>query len=764
MADYFENTEEELDETVENEGMTDDEFQGAVSALVDDAAAYIDEDVAPHREAATAYYRGDPLGNEEEGRSKVVSTDVRDVVQRVLPSLMRIFAGSERAVEYSPTTEAEIPVAENATDYVNNLFYEKNNGFKVLWDGFKDALIRKTGVLTWWAEDKEIVKEFEDYGFTQDMIDMLAAEEGVEIVSVEDEEPQEPQPPPGYVEQAHAMAESGDPALIEQSKQMIMALRPETTYTVRFKRRKIEKLIKVACIPPEEFFISRNAACVDDALAVGRRREMTVSDLVSLGYNREVIEEHMGSSTPSRVGINNNEAVMRNPALDEGRGIENSDPSLKRVLYTEAYVRVDKDQDGIAELRRVCLLGDGHYVLHDEIWEDETPPYAILCPDPEPHTAIGFSLADQVADIQEIKSNVLRNTLDSLADSIFPRTVVVEGQANLDDVMNTEIGAVIRVRQPGAVQELTKTFVGQQAYPLIQYLDQTRASRTGISDASAGLEPDLLQSTTKAAVTATVNGQQERIELIARIFAETALKRMFAALLRLCIRHHRKPMLAKLRSGWTNVNPSEWNPDMEVAVMVGLGRGSDSERAAMMAQVLQVQKELLSTMGLNQPLVGPTEIRNTLAKLLEIAGVKDTTRYFKLVDPNWQPPQPEQKPSDAELLAQVEVLKAQVAKQEADQKHLREMMKIKLEADLERDRLENERWLKANELALKYGAQLDEAFIRAHTEARRQDVDQIIAETEAQQQMQSEALAAQAAQALQAQQQPQVPPTQGPAF
>jgi len=146
-----------VENAMSNELMSDEQFAASVKSIIDDAVDYVDGFVAPTRALATQYYRGDPLGNEEAGRSQVVMTELRDVVQAIVPSLLRIFTSSEHAVEYAPRNEAEVAFAEQATDYVNFVFYNDNPGFQVLLEAFKDALIRKTGIIKWrWSEDAEI--------------------------------------------------------------------------------------------------------------------------------------------------------------------------------------------------------------------------------------------------------------------------------------------------------------------------------------------------------------------------------------------------------------------------------------------------------------------------------------------------------------------------------------------------------------------------------------------------------------------------------
>lgn len=660
--------------------MSEEEFQGAVKAAIKDAADYIDDEVAPERERAIKYYRGDPFGNEEEGRSQVVMTEVRDTILAMMPSLLRVFTASEKPVEFAPRRAEDVAVAEQATDYVSYVFNVDNPGFTILHSAFKDALKSKIGVFKWYTSTTVDVREENYSGLSQEQVTVLQQEPGADLVVLTPAGEGEPDPMTGM---------------------------PVMLYDVMIRRRIENRRQVVECVPPEEFIIARNARNLETADYVGHRSLKTLSELVEMGYEREDIEEHGNSSSSFELNV---EAQTRNPALRDWMGGSSDtsvDPSMRRYEYVESYIRIDKDGDGVAELRRVCTIGEASYILHDEVVDEVK--MAVICPDPESHMVIGSSMADQVMDLQLIKSNVVRNTLDSLAQVIHPRTVVVEGAVNMDDVLNVETGGIIRATQPGMIQELGNTFVGQQAMPILGYLDDIRASRTGMSKASQGLDPDVLQSTTKAAVTATMSAAQERLEMVARIFAETGIKRLFRGLLREIIRQQDKPRVVRLRNQWVPVDPRYWDAEMDVVVNVGLGTGSIEQRVQLLTTVAAKQEQILQTLGPQNPLVSLKQYRNTLAQILELSGLKDATRYFGEITPEaeQQMAQPAQQPQDpAQILAQVEAQKIQKDMQIAQMKAELEVEKQRKADDLERDRLDADIWLKATEMQLKYGTQI----------------------------------------------------------
>lgn len=661
--------------------MSDAEFSSSVKSSVDDAVDYIDGFIAPARALATQYYRGDPFGNEEEGRSQIVMTEVRDTVQAIIPSLLRIFTASEDIVEFAPRNAQSIELAAQQTDYINYVFYSDNPGFAILHGAFKDALVRKTGIIKWrWSEDTEI-SEAEYTDLDQAQVSLLTQDPDVEIVELDEETVQE------------AVTDPASGMMISPA---------QTSYTVRIRRKIPRNRVVIEAVPPEEFLIAREARDLDNAAYVGHRSLKTMSELIAMGYKKSDIEKYASQGDVFSI---NYEAQTRNPAIMSFMmHADNPDPSMRRVLYVESYVRIDKDGDGIAELRKVCSIGNSHHILHDEVATDV--PFAFFCPDPEPHMIIGQSIADQTMDLQQIKSSIVRNTMDSLAQVIHPRTVVVEGQVNLDDVMNNETGAIIRARSIGAVQPLAEPFVGQAAMPLIAYMDQIRAQRTGISQASQGLDPDVLQSTTKAAVTATVQGAQERIELIARLFAENGMKRLFRGLLKLVVRHQDRPRTIKLRGKWVEIDPRYWDSDLDVQVNVGLGHGTDSDKMGFLMQIAAKQEQIMQILGPANPLADASKYRNTLAQICTLAGFKDASRYFGEVDPQQMQAvlsQGQNKPDPTTMLAQVEAEKTKAG-------IIRENMKVQADVEdslrvdrRERERMHMESMIKLAEIEAKYG-------------------------------------------------------------
>ena len=681
----------ELEAELNPDVMDDVELQSVVARELEDAIDYIDNYISPERALATKYYRGDPFGNEEEGRSQVVSRDVRDTVQAVMPSLMRVFHGSDEAVSYIPTGPEDVEAAQQATDYANFIMNRDNNGFLAMHSAFKDALIRKVGVIKCFWEDKTEVETYNLTGLDDAALAALAADPDAEIT----------------VQSSETV---GEPQIDPNTGQFIM---PPMVHSVTVEYVRPDGRVQIEAVPPEEFLISRESKDVETSDYVAHRRIITVSELISMGYSAEEVEDLASAHDDMNTNVERN---TRNPALSNEMNARN-DEAMRKVLYVENYIRVDYDGDGIAELRKICTAGDGNKILSN------TPitmaPFATFTPEPEAHDFFGSSLADAVMDIQRIKSNVMRNTLDSLSQSINPRLAIVEGMVNLEDAMSTENGAIIRQRAAGQIQPMSIPFVGQAAFPVLQYMDDVKEARTGISKASMGLDASALQSSTAGAVNATVAAAQQHIELIARVFAETGMKRLFQIILQLITTHQDQPRMVRLRNKFVPIDPRAWSANMDVSVNVALGRGTDTERMMMLRQIGEMQKEAMATMGQINPLTDMAKLGNTLKSMTELAGFKDTSQFWN--DPaDFQPPPPDNKPDINEQLIQVQIqqIQADMQKKAAELQLKRENMMM--EDDRKRDELEAELFVKAEEMQAKYGTQLNVEKIRSELAINRE--------------------------------------------
>jgi hypothetical protein len=693
MSDLDYDEEDGFSDTEEGEqsGMGEDEIDSVVRQAIEDAVDFIDNTISPNRATAAEYYNGEPFGNEQEGRSTAMTMDVRDTVQAMLPSLMRIFCGSDHVVEYAPNGPEDLEAAKQATDYVNYILNQDQDEsyISIMYQTFKDALVKGSGFLKYYWDESEDVTSYDLDGLDDEALATLNSDSSIEVVKIKS---------------------TASTDTFDSQEQGALNLHSVTVVH----RRSVGK-VRVAAVPPEEILVSRHARSFADSDLIAHRRYATVSELVAMGYEFDTVIDYVTDDDDFE--LSNEEARERLLSSQDSRDYS-TDPSLRRVLYVEAYMNLDVDGDGVAELRKICCMGPNYEAMRNDPFDDI--PFCHFCPDPEPHAFFGTSIADVTMDIQRIKSSVLRASLDSLAMSTHPRVGIVEGQASLEDVMNVEAGGIIRMRSPGAVIPFNLPYVGKEAFPMMQYLDEMRENRTGVSKAADGLAPEALQSSTLMAVNQTIAAAQQRTELIARLFAENGMTRLFKGILRLIIQHQDRPRMIRLRNDFVQMSPDVWNADMDVVSNVALGRGGDQERMGMLQQISQKQEMIMQQMGPDNPLVNAQNYYSTMTAMLELAGFKDINRFFS--DPaQYQAPPPQEPPPDpnqALIEVQMQSIQADIQKKQAELELDRE--KMIREDDRRRDRDEADILLKAAELTARYGAQVDVAQIRSNTERDRE--------------------------------------------
>lgn len=644
-------------------------YENYVVSLIADAVDYDQSQLSPGRIDNMKYFLGelpsidvdyDPTTGDYEqdsiNRSQAVSTDVMDTVMAILPSLVRIFTSNEHVVDFKPTRGDQADLAQQQTDYINYIFNEENEGFLILHSVFKDLLITKIGIAKWGTEDDPEVKERTFENIPVENIQAM----------VSDWMQGQPDAKAEVLNQQDIMKGGFDPqtGLVREVKIKFTTSRPRHF---------------VEAVPPEEFRIDRRAKSVKKSLLVGQDQIVTVSELTAKGYDLSMVENFSSGN----FGNYYEERLIRTP------GIDTAVINNRLVRFGTYFIRVDKDGDGIAELRRVVTIGDDFQIIEDEPVDDVK--FAVFSGDPTPHTVVGRSIADLVRDLQEINTQLLRGALDNMSSVMFTDTYVDQNRVNLEDELNDEVGKVVRVNgDPStAVWERVRQFVGEQIFNMKSAIDDIRQRRTGISEASKGVDPKALQSTNVMGIDAIVSGAQERIELIARIIAETGFKDMFKGLMREVSDHPNIKKTIELRGNWVDIDHSLFDPNMRVMVNPTLARGNDFARLSALSQIKATQEQIMAQFGIANQVVTPQHYMNTVEDMLAIANIKNIDRYFGKITPELmqQIQSAPKEPSPEEVIARAEMekVKAQTAKAIA-QLH-QEGTKLALDEDFRRDKL-----------------------------------------------------------------------------
>ena len=706
--------EEDDDTTTGPKPLDEDEVQAVFSTAVEDAIDFIESDVSEGRIKAQRYFDGDTDIGYEDGRSKVVATKVRDIVRSIKPSLMRIFLSSSKFVEFIPRGAEDVQFADQATTYIHWKFNEVG-GYRILSDAFHDALIKKMGIVKAYYEEKTTTKIYTYSGLNDLQFEALIADPDVEVLE-------------------HTATTEASATV---APEIAFGQPPVTSHDVKISKVNYGGDIVVDSIPPEEFFFDRNARTIDDCYVCGQRTDMRVGDLVAMGFEFDDVF-NLNSSTDNDTIVESEEEARRGYSLNVNEDENAIDPSMKKVMVTEAYMRIDVDGTGIPTLHRAILGGNAYKVLSIEPCDEI--PYAIFEIDPEPHTMLGRSIPDLTMDDQDTATSILRGVLDNVAMVNNPRIGIVKGKVDVDDVLNNEIGAVIRQDAPGMMEVYAVPFTAGQTLSALQYMDGLVEQKTGVTRASMGLDPDAMQSTSKVAVSATIQAAAGQIETMARNLAEGGMRRLFGLLLRLTVKHADGDQMMRLNSSFQPVDPRVWDTSMDVSVNVGLGTGREEEKAAAYREILAMQTQIFQQYGPDNGVVSLTGIRHTLEDMLASSGIRNAERYFnpmspeieqqmmmqaqqaaaqqqQMTDPNQAYMMVEQAKAQARM--QTDAQRAQLDMQKAIADHERKMLEMSAKMDLERDKMAQQLALDNAELLAKYGLKANELAIKAEQNAPR---------------------------------------------
>lgn len=663
MVDFMDEQPQEA--SADSGAMSDDELASLLAAHETQAVGYYTSEIADEQALSLDYYYGRPFGDEELGRSQVVDRTVQIVVDNAVAALLKPFVSDEFVV-FEPKGPEDEEQSKQATEYVNYVFQVDNGGFLLMHNWFKAAALEKLGIVkTWWEESEEVRAERMEQLDGPQVEQVMQGGEDYEII--------------------------GGPYQDDDG-----------LFAIDIERKIRDGRVKIITVPSEEFLIAPYARDVDCPEYVAHKpSNMTRSDLIDMGMDAEVVDGLPASSSSTEFE-SRSQSRWGDEAFDSGRGDlgVGNDKARDRIAVIDEYVLVDYDGDGIAEQRRVIRV-DNEILFNEEVDDN---PFALVCPVPMPHKVYGQSLADQTRDLQRISSVIWRQTLDNLYNSNNPKIEVPAAAATADgatydDLQDPNPGGLVRTQQGGLLNPLVVPFVADKSFSMLQYIEQQQESRTGISRAGQGLDSEALRTSgqmTATEIAQIAEGKNTRVELIARIFAETGVKRLFKQILKLLIKHQPRARMIRLRNQWVQIDPRSWNADMDLAVTVGLGVGSKAEQIGRADSVLQTMAEVAQSPFAS--LVNEEKAYHAVSRKLTATGIKDVENY--LVDPKTAPPQePKPDPEMAKVMAeqqqaqaklefeqQMSALKMQMQQQEGELKIQLAREQAEAEAQLARDK------------------------------------------------------------------------------
>jgi len=629
------------------EEMTDQGLMTRIGEELRASLGYFSDELSKQRELAMEYYYALPFGNEVEGRSQFVDSTVQDTIEWIKPSLMRIFASGDEMVKFNPVGPEDVEMAKQATDYVNHVFVKDNDGWEVLYSWFTDALLQKNGIVkVWWDEYPESTRE-EYHRLTNMEVEALLSSPELEVSE-------------------HSEYLEG-----EETYNDLVVIRSD--YNGR---------VKIENVPPSEFLISRESKSIEDAKFVCHRVQVTLSDLREMYPDEDLDPAELGAGddgmeaySPERLArYEYDQTAKYFGGFGTSAGPEDA---LRTYWLHENYLRTDWDGDGIAELRKVCTVGNK--ILENE--PIDKIPFVSITPIKIPHKFFGLSVADLVLDLQLIKSTLMRNLMDNMYNQNFGRYAVLEGQANLDDLLTQRPGGVVRVKSPNAITPLATPSLEPYSFQMLEYLDTIRESRAGVGKTTQGLNDKALTShTTASAVNSVMTAAQSRVELIARQFAETGVKSLMRTIYELLLKYQDKERVVMLRNQWVPVRPDAWNDKADCTVSVALGHGNKEQQLMHLSSMLNFAGEAMRG-GLK--IVTEKNMYNLGAALIRNMGFQNVNDF--LTDPDMVPPEPDPREQMAQMemqnkKAELEIRAAEV--QVKAQKVQQEAAEMQIDAQL----------------------------------------------------------------------------------
>lgn len=691
-------------------------------------------------ETSLSYYLGRPNGTEVEGRSSVTSTDVADAIEWIMPQIMKAFTQNNEIVIFDPVHEGDEKQAELESQYVYEVLMKQNDGFIILHQFIKDALMQRNGLLKVYYAKFHDVRVSSYTGITEEQLQALLQAEGVDILektkyvdqnATVAKRQQIQQQLQVMMQQAQSMMQQASPSgnqMTQQFQQQVRSLEqemevPVTLFNVKISATRIRGKIYIDPVPPEEFRVNsnHNSICLDKARFTAHVTTKTATELMveydlSFDDAKELPESSTEYDREYRFAMQE-ESVFYNSSSD--------DPALRDIQVSECYMLMDIDESGIAKLVKVTVAGDGGSITDlIKVEEIDSMPWVSTTTFLMSHKFQGLSITDRLSQIQDQKTALWRNMLDNMYLQNNQRNVVVENQVNLDDLLVSRPGGIIRAKRLDAIMPLVTPQLGQDAYNMMEYLDRVRSGRTGVDPEGQATPQSIGDRVGSQGVERLMNAKEELVGLIIRVIAETGIKPLCIKVRDLTLMHVDSVIDFRFRGQWQKLTPSQWPDRTQTTVRVGTGTGNHAAQLMALSQVMAIQEKILSNPA--QTILGEKQIYTALDDFCKFSGLNGAVRYF--IDPDSeqgkerakQVSESSQANQQKEAQMQQAMAKAQMdlgtaALQEAEAKQA--TVKARMEAD------------RAKAQADQYKMQID--FIKAQSEAQIKQLQQQLAEAKA---------------------------------
>lgn len=640
--------------------LTEEQFKTFLSAEIAASLNYIDSKIAKRRETILNYIQLQmPDFPRRPGGSGVMDGTVGSQIGLMMPSLMRIMCGGPTIGEYNATGRGDDDSAQMATEYVNSVVLRQDNeGERIFYDWGYDGLTQILGVVKgFWEEEIEEV---------EDTFENLSSDQFANLFMKIEQDPSF---------QITAHEETQNEEIVQDPATGQQFVTAASYHTITVKKTINRSRVKLINIPPEEFVVSVSARSLDESILKSHRTYKRAGELKEMGFKASVVDE-LPTYSPYREA---QEQLNRSGMVwDIGSHATKDDPDMREIAVHEGIIRCNYDGKGIDDHYFIAAGNETAIeILKCEPYDDQVQFYD-FCPQPLPHTIFGRCPGDDLVQVQQIKTAILRPTIDNLNQANTPQRIVASAQlekGGLEALINRVPGGIVLAKAgmtETAVKELATPFFAAHSFPMLAYFDEEAEKRTGVSRASMGLDPDTLQRQTATASQIAQSAAMGKVEMIARIWATGGVRKLFRGVLKLLKKYQDFPRMVKIRGELRAVEPGKWAnfDDWDVTVNTGLGTGSKDKDVQTLLAILGKQEQVLTTAGPDNPMVTLGQYANTLRKLITTSGLEKPDEYVNRIPIDFKPPppQPPQPSPDAQLYAKVEAGKIQEKFAEAQER------------------------------------------------------------------------------------------------
>lgn len=670
-------------------GIADEDLVHLCTHYIEEADSYLDEVISDQRARNLRYYHGANPDNLPtiRGRSKIVDTVVRDTVEWILPSLLRIFNSGDEVVTIEPEGDEDVENAKNAEQWVNYVHMRMNPGFLNNYQWFKDALLQKTGWEKVYWKTNETTERIEADGVTIDELMYLQESDDNDVLNYEQ-----------YAGVEMIATETGE--IIEEAVEL---------YNVVYNERTIDAKICEEVFPPEEVLYLEDAKLDRDSWwFLATKSNKRIAELRDEGFDVDI---DIQGGEISADGMYDEETQARRP--DQAGYDDNSqtralqaDPTLRKVWVYDCYIRADVDGDGDSEWNRAVICGDT-LLLKERV---DYPPLYMITPLPESHRLTGMAIADLVTDLQELMTALNRQVLDNIYLTNNPRSEIDMSGANehtINDYLDNAIGGYVRVKKPNTINPLQTAQLQPWTFNLLEYWEGKKENRAGVTRYNQGLDADSLNKTASGMMQ-IMNASLQRIELIARIFAETGVKDKIQGILDLSIKYpeYTGERILKLSGKTLEITSDALKGKYDLIINPGIGTGNREQTSQNLMTLLNTYERLTMAgmgPGSEEQMVTKQNIFNATREFIKNMGFKNTKDFITDPsdetaerDPVIQPP-----PSPEQQKLQMEQQKMQGEREMKQQEMQQEMMLEQQKAQSEQAKLQLEAEIKGKELQIK---------------------------------------------------------------